>query len=78
MIVWPAGIFHRIISGEEGSISINFATRTSKFNLEDDFNVYSLNTFTGEYNVLKDGIEYQPDLEYKYSNNEIKSLFKDE
>ena len=27
MIVWPAGIFHRIISGSEGSISINFASR---------------------------------------------------
>ena len=29
MVVWPAGIFHRIISGVEGSISVNFATRTA-------------------------------------------------
>ena len=34
MIVWPAGIFHRIISGEEGSISVNFSTRTSKFDIK--------------------------------------------
>ena len=78
MVVWPAGIFHRIISGEEGSISINFATRTNKFNLEDNFNIYNLNTYSGEYHVIKDGFEDQPDLTYKYPNNEIKSLFKDE
>ena len=78
MIVWPAGIFHRIISGEEGSISINFATRTNKFNIEDNFNIYHLCTYSGEYHLLKDGSDDQPDLNYKYPNNEIKSLFKDE
>tara|TARA_B100000902_G_scaffold397638_1_gene462044 strand:- start:1523 stop:1759 length:237 start_codon:yes stop_codon:yes gene_type:complete len=77
MIVWPAGIFHRIISGEEGSISINFATRTNKFNLDDNFNIYHLNTSTGEYHVIKDGSEDQPDHTYHYPNNEIKALFKD-
>jgi len=76
MVVWPAGVFHRIISGDEGSISINFATRTKKFNLETNFNVYSLNTYTGEENLLKDGSEDQPDLTYKYPNNNIKELFK--
>ena len=53
MIVWPAGIFHRIISGEEGSISINFATRTKDFSLEDNFNVYNLNQHTGEYSIKR-------------------------
>ena len=77
MIVWPAGIFHRIISGEEGSISINFATRTKEFSLEDNFNVYNLNQHTGEYSILKDGVEDQPDINYVYPNEEIKSLFKD-
>ena len=38
MVVWPAGIFHRIISGSEGSISVNFASRNYGFNLKDNFN----------------------------------------
>lgn len=75
MVVWPAGIFHRIISGDEGSISINFATRTKKFDINDNFNIYNLNVSTGEYSVLKDGSEDQPDLTYKYPNDELKSLF---
>ena len=33
MIVWPSGVFHRIISGDEGSISVNFATRNKNFNI---------------------------------------------
>ena len=77
MIVWPAGIFHRIISGEEGSISINFATRTKDFSIEDNFNIYNLNIHSGEYSVLKDGVDDQPDISYVYPNEEIKSLFKD-
>ena len=40
MIVWPSGVYHRIISGNEGSISINFATRTKEFDLENNFNIY--------------------------------------
>lgn len=39
MVVCPAGIFHRIISGGEGSISVNFATQTKKFDLKDNFNI---------------------------------------
>ena len=76
MIVWPAGIFHRIISGEEGSISINFSTRTNKFNLSDNFNIYNLCTETGNFTLLKEGLDDQPDLTYKYPNEEIKELFK--
>lgn len=76
MIVWPAGIFHRIISGEEGSISINFATRTKNFSLDDNFNIYNVNLGTGEYHVIKDGSDDQPNFQYEYPNEEIKSLFK--
>ena len=76
MVVWPAGIFHRIISGDEGSISINFATRTKKFDIKDNFNIYDLNIDTSEYKLLKDGSVDQPDLDYKYPNEEIKKLFK--
>ena len=78
MIVWPAGIFHRIISGSEGSISINISTRTDDFDLKDNFDIYDLDTNTGEYNVIKKGIEDQPDLGYKYPNTYIRDLFKDD
>ena len=77
MVVWPAGVFHRIISGDEGSISINFATRTKKFDIKDNFNIYDLNIDTAEYELLKDGFDDQPDLDYKYPNEHIKRLFKE-
>ena len=76
MIVWPAGIFHRIISGDEGSISINMSTRNNNFNLNDNFNIYDLNVYSGEYRVIKDGSEDQPDLIYKYPTEELKEPFK--
>ena len=77
MIVWPAGIFHRIISGDEGSISINMSTRNNNFNLNDNFNIYDLNIYSGEYRVIKDGSDDQPDLIYKYPSDTIKKLFKE-
>jgi len=77
MVVWPAGIFHRIISGEEGSISVNFSTRTHKFDIADNFNIYNLCTTTGDYQLLRDGGDDQPDFSYKYPSEEIKTLFKD-
>ena len=76
MVVWPSGIFHRIISGIDGSISVNFATRSSNFSIRDNFNIYNLCMKTGKYEILKEGHEDQPDLEYKYPNEEIKLMFK--
>ena len=76
MVVWPAGIFHRIISGSEGSISVNLAVRDKNFDIKDNFNIYNLCTSTGNYEVLKEGHEDQPDFDYKYPNDEIKNLFK--
>jgi hypothetical protein len=78
MVVWPAGIFHRIISGAEGSISLNFAKRTKHFDISNNFNIYDLNKESGEYTLLKDGSDDQPDLSYEYPNDEIKLLFKSE
>ena len=77
MVVWPAGVYHRIISGDKGSISVNFSTRTNKFNLDDNFNIYALDKYTGETTLLRDGSDDQPDLTYKYPNQELKKLFKD-
>ena len=62
----------RIISGIEGSISVNFATRTNKID------IYNLCTNSGDYQLLRDGINDQPDLSYKYTNEEIKKkMFKE-
>ena len=77
MITWPAGVFHRIISGEDGSVSINFATRLDNFNIDDNFNIYDLNKSTGNFRLLKDGVDDQPNLYYEYPNNDIKKLVKD-
>tara|TARA_R110002072_G_C7762826_1_gene518486 strand:+ start:71 stop:634 length:564 start_codon:yes stop_codon:yes gene_type:complete len=77
MVVWPAGIFHRIISGIEGSISVNFASRTKDFDIKNNFNIYQLCTETGDHILLKDGFEDQPDLTYKYPTDDIKVLFKE-
>lgn len=76
MVVWPAGIFHRIISGVDGSISVNFATRKEGYDLKNNFNIYKLCTTTGDYSVIKDGVEDQPDLSYEYPNDDIKELVK--
>ena len=78
MIVWPAGIYHRIISGDEGSISVNFASRTRKFNIDDNFNIYALDKYTGETVLLRDGSEDQPDLFYKYPSEELRKLVKED
>ena len=78
MIVWPAGIFHRIISGEEGSISVNFSTRTKKFNIDDNFNIYDLNVNSGEHRLIRDGSEDQPDITYKYPNNELSKIIHED
>ncbi len=78
MVVWPSGIFHRIVSGDEGSISINFATRTHNFDLKDNFNIYDLDTETGEFLCIKNGNEDQPDFDYKWPNNLIRSLVKND
>lgn len=76
MVVWPAGVFHRIISGVEGSISVNFSTRTDKFDINDNFNIYNLCTTTGDYQLLRDGSDDQPDLMYKYPDKNIRDLIK--
>jgi predicted dehydrogenase len=55
MLVWSEGVFHRIQSGEKGSASLNFAVRGKEFDIETNFNIYDLDTNTGEYKVLREG-----------------------
>lgn len=77
MIVWPAGIFHRIISGKDGSISINFATRGHSFDIDDNFNIYDLDISTGNSRLIKDGKEDQPDLTFVQTDQTLKELLSE-
>ena len=62
MLVWPTGVFHRIQSDEvHGSASLNFAVHTDGFDIKTNFNVYDLNTTTGEYRCIREGQLDQPD-----------------
>ncbi|MDD2871889.1 MAG: hypothetical protein PHS49_07915 [Candidatus Gracilibacteria bacterium] len=51
---WPVNVFHRNYS-PNGSISINLAYRTPGFDIDTEFNIYNLDTETGEYSVARIG-----------------------
>ena len=55
VLVWATNVFHRIISGEEGSASLNLAEHTEGFDIKTNFNIYDLNIDTGEYKVIREG-----------------------
>lgn len=59
LLVWPTNVFHRIESGESGSASINLATHSEGFDVKTNFNIYDLNTETGEYRLLREGYKDQ-------------------
>ena len=59
LVVWPANVFHRIVSEEDGSASINLATHYEGFDIKTNFNIYDLNTETGEYRLLREGYKDQ-------------------
>jgi len=59
VLTWPTNVFHRIKSGKNGSASLNLATHTEGFDIKTNFNIYDLNTKTGEYNLLRYGYEDQ-------------------
>lgn len=55
MLIWPRKVFHRVRSDKEGSASVNFAVHNKGFDIKTNFNIYDLNTATGEYHVLRQG-----------------------
>jgi hypothetical protein len=55
LLVWPRGVFHRIKSGEEGSASINLATHYAGIDMRTNFNIYDLDTVTGQFRVIREG-----------------------
>lgn len=59
-LVWPRGVFHRIISREQGSASLNLATHYEGFDLNTNFNVYDLDVATGQFECIREGRLDQP------------------
>jgi hypothetical protein len=59
ILVWPSHVFHRIISGEEGSASINLAVRYPGFDIHSNFNIYDLDPGNGWYQIIRKGSEDQ-------------------
>lgn len=59
LITWSKNVFHRITSGDDGSSSINLATHYEGFDIETNFNIYDLNTQTGDYKLLREGYKDQ-------------------
>jgi hypothetical protein len=59
MLVWPKGVFHRIVSGEEGSASINLAIHYEGWNVKSNFNIYDVDTVTGQYRLIREGFKDQ-------------------
>jgi hypothetical protein len=56
MLVWPRGVFHRIVSdAAEGSASVNLATHYDGFDIETNFSIYDLDVQTGTYHAIRKG-----------------------
>lgn len=56
MLSWSAGVFHRIMSDEKGSASFNFVVHLEGHDKTTLYNIYVLNTKTGEYRIVREGI----------------------
>jgi len=56
MLMWYTGVFHRVKScGDTGSSTINFATRHRGFNIQHEFDIFDLDTITGESRIIREG-----------------------
>jgi len=55
VLVWPRGVFHRVVSRALGSASLNLATHHEGFDLNTNFNVYGLDTGTGRFECIRAG-----------------------
>ena len=62
ILVWPRGVFHRIKSDIKGSASVNFAVHYDGFDIRTNFNIYDLNTETGDYKIIRQGYLDQPNI----------------
>ena len=59
MLVWPRYVFHRIVSGPEGSASLNFAGHYPGLDMRTNFSIYSLDEESGRFEVIREGFRDQ-------------------
>ena len=59
MLVWPWYVFHRIVSGLEGSASLNFAVHYEGLDMRTNFNIYDLDMASGAYRMIREGFRDQ-------------------
>ena len=59
LVTMPRGVFHRIISGDEGSASLNFATRHPGYDASSNYDIYDVDLETGTSWVIRRGLEDQ-------------------
>lgn len=59
MLVWPRYVFHRVVSGEAGSASINLAVHYDGFDIKTNFNIYDVDLNTGEHYMIREGYKDQ-------------------
>ena len=71
ILSWPPHIFHRIVTTQGGSISINFVTYTADVNFENNFGVYDVNTTTGDSILIKSSVSNNPGKFVKDCNDPI-------
>ena len=56
MLIWPCNVFHRVRSCDiNGSASLNLASHFDGFDVRTNFNIYDLDTETGEARVIREG-----------------------
>jgi len=67
VLTWSPDVFHRVISGEEGSACMNLATHFEGFDIRTNFNIYDLDTNTGAFHVIREGHLDQSDPPCNYS-----------
>ncbi len=68
LLGWSFGIFHRVESGQDGSVSINFSNRTKDFDIRNNFSIYDLDEETGNHKLIRDGHEDQHNYQLEDSN----------
>lgn len=59
MLVWPCHVFHRIVSGPEGSASLNFAVHYPGLDPRTNFNIYDLDLASGRHAMIREGFRDQ-------------------
>lgn len=59
LLGWGTHVFHRVES-PEGSVSMNFARHFEGFSIKENFSIYTLDTDTGKYEMVRKGELDQP------------------